>query len=143
MKFVKKPTIVDAVQYDGSNIRQIIEELGEFEYYDVEIMSNNIYIKTLEGNMLVTVGDWIIRGIAGEHYSCKEDIFMQLHKELDVTESNFHHKITKYKENNATEMLKKLSSDKFNAHLKDLNEEFKNANVLYGRYMDEDSDYTE
>lgn len=51
-KFVKKPVVVEAYQTD--------EEM---------------YIETLEGLMKADVGDWIIRGVKGECYPCKPDVF--------------------------------------------------------------------
>lgn len=41
----------------------------------VGITKHNFYIPTLEGDMHVTQGDWIIRGVQGEFYPCKPDIF--------------------------------------------------------------------
>ncbi len=78
MKFRKKPVVIDAVQFLGT------EESGELV---VNELSENLVIiihdgdhweldiPTLEGTMIANPGDWVIRGIAGELYPCKPDIF--------------------------------------------------------------------
>lgn len=78
MKFRKKPVVIDAVQWDGSRTSwNYIMELGGhgMEWKPGALGTNTFYIKTLEGDMLVGEGDWIIKGVKGEIYSCKPDIF--------------------------------------------------------------------
>jgi len=76
MKFKKKPIIIDAIQWNGSNMAEILtlssSEGKEFEH---DIFSGLLTIETLEGDMVAQEGDWIIRGIKGELYPCKPDIF--------------------------------------------------------------------
>lgn len=86
MKFRKKPVVIDAVQFT--------EAMRDAYLFDkqplpkgVEITSThlhpptrkvykaNAYIQTLEGRMEVSIGDWVITGVKGEHYPCKPDIF--------------------------------------------------------------------
>jgi hypothetical protein len=88
-KFRKKPVEIEAMQYDGKNsARPIIDWVlangGTARYIcsDTERCIKNagdcphyIGIKTLEGTMRATIGDWIIRGVKGEFYPCKPDIF--------------------------------------------------------------------
>ena len=69
-KFRKKPVIVDAVQWNGKNIDEILSFASSSTYRD-----SNIYIQTLEGEMLANQSDWIIKGVNGEFYPCKSDIF--------------------------------------------------------------------
>lgn len=72
MKFRKKPVVIEAIQWNGEN--QI--ELGLFmNVLTLETMMDKAYIQTLEGTMTATVGDWIIKGVKGEFYPCKPDIF--------------------------------------------------------------------
>jgi len=66
MKFRKKPIVIDAFQWKV--------EMGE-EIYPVKQKFIGYVIETLEGDMIVNDGDWIIRGIKGEYYPCKPDIF--------------------------------------------------------------------
>ena len=72
-KYRKKPIIIEAVQWTGDNL----EELRDFvpEEFRYNKVSEPMGIRTLEGVMTVSVGDWIIKGIQGEFYPCKPDIF--------------------------------------------------------------------
>lgn len=72
MKFRKKPVVIDAVQWTGENRDEIFQFVGrDASVGDV----TGLVIKTLEGEHKASVGDWIIRGVNGEHYPCKPDIF--------------------------------------------------------------------
>ena len=72
MKFRKKTVVIEAVQFDGSQAsKDRILILGA----RFQITLDGIAIRTLEGTMLASEGDWIIKGIAGEFYPCKPDIF--------------------------------------------------------------------
>jgi hypothetical protein len=77
MKFRKKPVVIDAVQYTGSFESQ--DEVADFMDFNIEVMGNDedvdILIPTLEGEMRASKGDWIIKGVRGEFYPCKPDIF--------------------------------------------------------------------
>ena len=81
-KYRKKPIIIKAVRYDGSHkmacdlmhkfpkiISQEICRAGEVH------PTGKIIIKTLEGDMKASLGDWIIQGVKDELYPCKPDIF--------------------------------------------------------------------
>ena len=74
-KYRKKPVVIEAVQLTRTNYREItkwITPTPDLNYY---LGEPQIIIKTLEGNMVANVGDWIIKGINGEFYPCKPDIF--------------------------------------------------------------------
>lgn len=72
MKYRKKPVVIDALQYDGTNH----EAVGEFAGQAVSLEDGTLYVRTLENRRLeADVGDWIIRGVAGEFYPCKPGIF--------------------------------------------------------------------
>ena len=73
MKYRKKPVEVEAIQVKSNNISEVIEALGEDTFFIDR--AGRIVIKTLEGQMRANVGDWIIKGIKGEFYPCKPDIF--------------------------------------------------------------------
>lgn len=78
MKYVKKPVVIEAVQFDGLNILSVMNFLGKsMEALQGNDQTNEVrfVIQTLEGNMIASKGDWIIKGIAGEFYPCKPDIF--------------------------------------------------------------------
>ena len=103
-KYIKKQVVVEAIQWDGTlekalEISQIDGFNSIIEYYSTKTViigestssSANTYeeiksfkIKTLEGDMNVSKGDYIIKGIKGEFYPCKEDIFKKTY--VDFTE---------------------------------------------------------
>jgi hypothetical protein len=74
VKYRKKPVVIEAVRWNGRNISEIIL-LGGGNQIEESFYSDEIVIKTLEGDMTAANGDWIIRGIKGELYPCKNDIF--------------------------------------------------------------------
>jgi len=108
-QYRKKPVIVEAVQYKrDEDFKDNIEEIREW------MSSNNSdrkiitygpttkypcilehYIETLEGNMLVSKGDYIIKGVQNEFYPCKPDIFKETYEEVKKTK--------KYEETNVNE----------------------------------------
>ncbi len=72
-KYRKKPVVIEAVQYDGHNATEIV--LWAKSSVITEDFLGGIEIPTLEGVMRADVGDWVIRGVKGEFYPCKPDIF--------------------------------------------------------------------
>ena len=75
----KKPVEVEALQWRGMNHEEVRAFLGD-DYVALSSKANprgksKIMIRTLEGAIYADVGDWIIRGVQGEHYPCKPDIF--------------------------------------------------------------------
>ena len=79
MKYRKKPVVIEAVQFSDDSA-DIIIELQEFMQSNLRVSyadPNNpvIKIETLEGVMDASVGDFIIKGVNGEFYPCKPDIF--------------------------------------------------------------------
>lgn len=73
-KFRKKPVVIDAIQWDGNNEIEIAEFMpsGKFSISD---SGAKLFIDTLEGQMTADTLDWIIKGVKGEFYPCKPDIF--------------------------------------------------------------------
>ena len=78
-KYVKKPVIIEAVQYIKSNPRAALDFLGNAG----EDTPDGIVIHTLEGNMLASPNDYIIKGVHGEFYPCKPDIFLETYDEVE------------------------------------------------------------
>ena len=83
-KFRKKPVIIEAIQLTKDNA---VEALS-FCNNDGNIVASNedetgISISTLEGTMLANIGDYIIKGVKGEFYPCKADIFEQTYEEVN------------------------------------------------------------
>lgn len=77
MKFRKKPVVIEAVQFTGKNCFEILHFMGRgHDIIDAELQQTDCpTIYTLEGDMNTAPGDWIIKGIKGEFYPCKPDIF--------------------------------------------------------------------
>lgn len=76
MKYRKKPVIIDAIQYTGGNYKEVCEFVGkELKRPLIRYTPSEIIIETLEGNHIARAGDFIIRGVHGEFYPCKPDIF--------------------------------------------------------------------
>jgi hypothetical protein len=70
MKYRKKPVEIDAIQWTGDNKLEI------FDFCNMSYINNQeLRIQTLEGSMIASVGDYIIKGVKGEFYPCKPDIF--------------------------------------------------------------------
>ncbi len=78
-KYCKKPVVIDAIQWTGGNLQDCIAFLGNsYAGVNTERCPNGkseITVLTLEGKHIASKGDYLIRGIAGEHYPCKPDIF--------------------------------------------------------------------
>ena len=73
MKYRKKPVVIEAMEYDGVNLRSLAEFMG-VKYCTLD-RYNNVIIDTLEGTMKASAGDYVIKGVEGEYYPCKPDIF--------------------------------------------------------------------
>jgi hypothetical protein len=89
MKYRKKPVVINAVQVpsDPSNVSGHGEVWGLFyssSFKDFTVTADKGYdIRTLEGVMHASPGDWIIKGVAGELYTCKPDIFEKTHERVE------------------------------------------------------------
>lgn len=75
-QYRKLPIVIEAMQYTGANIDELNTAFGFGDIHPIgDKSSDNIYIRTLEGRMEAQPGDYIIRGIKGELYPCRCDIF--------------------------------------------------------------------
>jgi hypothetical protein len=86
MKYRKKPVVIEAVQFTDEPDRII--ELQEFMNAELVINYNDtnnpkLKIATLEGVMDASVGDYIIKGVKGEFYPCKPDIFHKTYEPVE------------------------------------------------------------
>jgi len=77
--YKKKPVIIQAVVWTGENREEIMEFANGSIYFTDDLKTLNI--KTLEGNLKANVDDYIIKGVKGEFYPCKPDIFEQTYEE--------------------------------------------------------------
>jgi hypothetical protein len=102
----KKPLTIEAIQLTNESFNECLTFLGS----SVACADNfwncpKIEIKTLEGNHMARSGDYIIRGIAGEFYSCKENIFLKLYDQVKDCESCINYKREENLDHNANCML--------------------------------------
>lgn len=93
-KYRKKPVIVEARKFETNNEADSlnINTLVLWMNQGSPIMrawhnGTDIYIETMEGQLKASVGDWIIRGVNGEFYSCKPDIFEKTYEPVDSQEA--------------------------------------------------------
>ena len=91
MLYRKRPVVIKAFKYDGD----LMDKDGNYYvpqwaveaykngtlFYGCGVGGDELFINTLEGVHYVSVGDYIIRGVAGEMYPCKPDIFEQTYEE--------------------------------------------------------------
>lgn len=73
-QYRKRPVVIEARQYTGKNGTALLGWIGGVELEE-DFLGSFIEIKTLEGTMRADKGDWIIKGVKGEFYPCKPDIF--------------------------------------------------------------------
>lgn len=74
-RYIKKPIEIEAIKWDG-NLQECFEFLGEsYGGHQAELRRDEIVVKTLEGEHIASQGDYLIKGIKGEFYPCKPDIF--------------------------------------------------------------------
>lgn len=93
-KYIKKPVEVKAIQLKEDNIIEVFDFLDEANYKETKsveeledfsqrmLKQGYIEIETLEGMMKASFGDYIIKGIKGEFYACKPDIFQATYEEV-------------------------------------------------------------
>ena len=93
-KYVKKPVQIEAIQLTKDNIIEVFNFLDETNYKETKsaeeledfsqmmLKQGYIEIKTLEGIMKASFGDYIIKGVKVEFYPCKPDIFQATYEEV-------------------------------------------------------------
>lgn len=79
-KYRKKPVTIEAIQWNGGNL----SEIRDFMRRTVVANGLVLIIPTLEGNIHASLNDYIIKGINGEFYPCKPDIFAKTYEEVMV-----------------------------------------------------------
>jgi hypothetical protein len=88
MKYRKKPVVIEAIQFRNGNFSEIMAawpETKEWKGWLAEGKKWNCGIPTLEGIMTASDGDWIIKGVKGEFYPCKPDIFEMTYEPADIS----------------------------------------------------------
>lgn len=103
MKFRKKPVVIEAIKWDGQNLSDVIKFMWgdkpcvlikqeDSEDVESELFSyrgKNLFIKTPEGELHASVGDMIIKGVKGELYPCKPDIFQMTYDGINNGEVEY------------------------------------------------------
>ena len=79
MKYRKKPVVIEAVKWNKDNLKEICD-LNKVYTIGLNHEDMSLIIPTLEGNDKADVGDWIIKGVKGELYVCKPNIFEATYK---------------------------------------------------------------
>lgn len=80
----KKPVVIEAIQFTGSNYKEVREfSKGNATPLWFGQRPFAMLIPTKEGNMEAFLGDWVIKGVAGEYYPCKPDIFEKTYEKMD------------------------------------------------------------
>lgn len=88
-KYKKKPVVIEAVQFFPFEF--CLRELAEWGL-NVELDTSNknlpiLHIPTLEGDMIAKGGDYIIKGVKGEFYPCRADIFWETYARVELSEN--------------------------------------------------------
>lgn len=89
MRYRKRPVVVDAIQWTGSNDDEIRAFIGGATHYfgadwrNVEDPQRFFVIRTREGDMMLEQGNWLIRGVRGELYPCRQDVFAATYERVE------------------------------------------------------------
>ena len=89
MKYRKKPVVIEAIQLleTDESVQETIKFVGEDliikEQQSLDLSNPTFYIRTLEGDMKVDFGSYIIKGVQGEFYPCKQDIFEATYERVE------------------------------------------------------------
>lgn len=83
MYYRKKPIVIEAIQWNGSNFHEIADFSG-LNKLEIGVYAKSIYIETPEGLMMADIDYYIIKGIKGEIYPCKPDIFHASYELLGI-----------------------------------------------------------
>lgn len=81
MKYRKKPVVIEAVQWTGKNANEVAR-FAEGKAI-AGVFHDCFTVQTLEGVMQARVGDYIIKGVNGEFYPCKPDIFAKTYEAVE------------------------------------------------------------
>ncbi len=88
----KKPVVIQAIRWSGTNLKEVIDFTGlhpsadkwTWAEYEEVVRTQGFKLFSLEGPHIVSVGDYVIRGVKGEFYACKPDIFWMTYERADA-----------------------------------------------------------
>ena len=96
MRFRKKPVVIEAWRWTADGFEYPAWLQQSLDTFCVTRDGDGLLINTLEGTMTARVGDWIIRGVAGELYPCRDDIFQATYEPVeDLTEQSLERTLRK------------------------------------------------
>ena len=79
-RYKTKPCEIEAIQWTGKNIIELLDwGKGKILWDDAD----DLFIDTLEGRMKANINDYIIKGLRGEFYPCKPDVFKKKYERID------------------------------------------------------------
>ena len=81
--YLRLPLEIQATQWFKDGDHPVVKPLTQGLHTLSIVNPVQYFIRTLEGDMRVIPGDWIITGIRGEHYPCKDEIFKETYQEVD------------------------------------------------------------
>lgn len=90
MKYRKKPVVIEAIQWNGANLEELKNFVGSsldwgmvtlYGFTNKQML--RVVIHTLEGDHEAKVGDYIIKGVQGEFYPCKPEIFAKTYEAVE------------------------------------------------------------
>ena len=82
MKYRKKPVVIEALEWRGSNEKEMRNFFKSVDFSNFSF-NNGLIITTLEGKHRADVGDFVIKGVKSEFYPCKPDIFEMTYEEVN------------------------------------------------------------
>lgn len=122
-KYRKKPVEIQAVQWNGENIKEVLD-FSKDAYLGKDDCT--LFVETLEGDMKASIGDYIIKGVNGEFYPCKPDIFEKTYEKatnIDYTGNQVRNKrdgklgvILRITENGSIQVLENVAPVIINTH---------------------------
>ena len=80
MKYRKKPVVIEAIQWLGNNFNELVFKFPGIKC--AQKQDDSLIVESLEGLVCSNIGDYIIKGIEGEFYSCKESVFNKSYEKV-------------------------------------------------------------
>lgn len=82
-KYKKRPVIIEAIQWTGQDSYEQVKEFAGDAFICWHTNHDTLSLQTLEGVMVASLGDWIIKGVKSEVYSCRDDIFRMTYEPVE------------------------------------------------------------
>lgn len=83
-KYVKKPVIIEAVQWTGDNLQEVINFIDEKNCHRYQYCKESSSSKVLRIKTIASVGDYIIKGVKGDFYPCQPDLFAETYEKVQL-----------------------------------------------------------